>query len=230
VTEQPHAATSATSVAAMRRSYEAGALTEDLLEADPMQQFARWFVDAQGAGLPEPNAMVLATASAQAEPSARTVLLKGFDARGFRFFTGHASRKGREIAANPNVSLVFPWFAIERQVVVVGRAEHVSREETDAYFRTRPHGSQLGAWASEQSTPVAGREVLERRYAELAARWPEGAEVPTPPHWGGFVVRPLTVEFWQGRPSRLHDRLRYVGTKDSEDSGDRGWRVERLAP
>jgi pyridoxamine 5'-phosphate oxidase len=210
-------------LAALRRSYARGELDEADAAADPFEQFSRWFVDAQGAGLPEPNAMVLATADASGQPSGRTVLLKGFGPRGFRFFTGHLSRKGREIAANPRASLVFPWFPIERQVVVVGSVAAVSREETAEYFHSRPHGSQLGAWASRQSSVIDSRDELEERYAELLARWPEGTEVPVPDFWGGFIVVPETVEFWAGRASRLHDRLRYRRTPGA-------WIVERLSP
>ncbi|MFJ5233288.1 pyridoxamine 5'-phosphate oxidase [Kitasatospora sp. NPDC088391] len=209
--------------AAMRRQYQHDGLAEGGLAEDPFRQFARWFQEAGEAGVAEPNAMVLSTADAAGVPSSRTVLLKGYDPRGFVFYTNYGSRKGVELAANPYASLLFPWIGLARQVVIGGRVEKVGRDETAAYFRTRPHGSRLGAWASEQSSPVAGREVLERRYAELAARYPEGEGVPVPPFWGGYRVVPSTVEFWQGRANRLHDRLRYVA--DGE-----GWRVERLCP
>jgi len=210
----------------MRRQYRTEGLDERKLSPDPMQEFALWFDDAEAAGLPEPNAMVVATSGPGGRPSVRTVLLKGFDASGFVFFTNYGSRKGTELEANPQVSLLFPWHQIARQVIVAGRAERVGRDETAAYFRTRPHGSQLGAWASEQSRPVASREELERRYSELADRYPEGEGVPVPPFWGGFRVLPQEVEFWQGRENRLHDRLRY---RPDPESGT-GWRVERLQP
>ena len=212
--------------AAMRQQYQAAGLDEADLAADPYEQFARWFADAvKAAGngaLTEANAMVVSTASPDGVPSSRTVLLKGFDQRGFVFYTNFGSRKGRELAANPYVSLLFPWHPLARQVIVGGRAERVPAQETAAYFHSRPHGSQLGAWASEQSSVVASRAVLAEAYAELAARWPEGTQVPVPPFWGGFRVEAATIEFWQGRENRLHDRLRYV-------YGDR-WTVERLAP
>jgi pyridoxamine 5'-phosphate oxidase len=209
--------------AVMRKQYRAQGLIEADLAGDPYSQFARWFADAVHDGIAEPNAMVVSTADPAGRPSSRTVLLKGYDHRGFVFFTNYESRKGRELAANPYASLLFPWHPIGRQVIAGGPVERVTREETEAYFRSRPHGSQLGAWASEQSRPVS-REELERRYEELAVRHPEGGEpVPVPPHWGGFRVRADRVEFWQGRENRLHDRLRY-------ENGDGIWSVERLAP
>jgi pyridoxamine 5'-phosphate oxidase len=213
--------------AAMRKQYRDQGLTKTDLAGDPYTQFARWFADAVHGGVVEPNAMVVSTAGADGRPSSRTVLLKSYDHRGFVFFTNYESRKGLELTANPYASLLFPWHPIARQVIVGGPVERVSREETEAYFRSRPHGSQLGAWASAQSRPVS-REELEARYEELAARYPEGPggeEVPVPPHWGGFRVRADRVEFWQGRENRLHDRLRY----DSGD-GDGIWSVARLAP
>ncbi|WP_243761544.1 pyridoxamine 5'-phosphate oxidase [Streptomyces sp. YIM 98790] len=208
----------------MRVRYRREGLHEKGLAPDPVRQFARWFAEAAESGMHEPNAMVLATADTAGRPSARTVLLKGFDERGLVFFTNYRSRKGRDIDANPAVSLVFPWHAIARQVIVQGRAERTGRDETVAYFRTRPHGSQLGAWASEQSAVVASREELDGMYEELARRYPEGEDVPAPPHWGGYRVIPEEVEFWQGRENRLHDRLRYVRL------GEGHWRVERLSP
>ncbi|MEE4421274.1 pyridoxamine 5'-phosphate oxidase [Streptomyces sp. DSM 41528] len=219
----------------MRAHYRAEGLAESDLAASPYDQFARWFTDATVARLHEPNAMVVSTADAAGRPSSRTVLLKGFDDRGFVFFTNYRSRKGRELAENPYVSLLFPWHPLARQVVVTGTAERIGRDETAAYFRTRPHGSQLGAWASDQSAPVASRTELEQAYEELAARYPEGEQVPAPPHWGGYRVAAETVEFWQGRHNRLHDRLRYVREKAADAGTGSGaaeitWRVERLAP
>ena len=208
--------------AAMRREYPAAReLSEADLAPDWVSQFSRWFADAVAAGLPEPNGMVLATAGADGRPSSRTVLLKGYDQRGFTFYTNYDSRKGTELAGNPYASVVFPWFAMHRQVVACGAASPVDRAETEAYFATRPRGAQLGAWASPQSTVIAGRGVLDRALAEAARRFPD--RVPPPPHWGGFRLVPESVEYWQGRTDRLHDRLRYRRTAT-------GWVIERLAP
>lgn len=215
---------STTDPAAMREQYRSEGFTEDTLAADPMQQFAHWFRQvAVGGLLHEPNAMVVSTATHEGRPSSRTVLLKKYDERGFVFFTNYESRKGRELTVNPYVSLLFPWHPMARQVIVTGRADRTGRDETAAYFRTRPHGSQLGAWASPQSTVIGSRDELLARYEELAARYPEGEQVPAPPNWGGFRVVPDTIEFWQGHENRLHDRLRYVREGDQ-------WRVERLCP
>ncbi|MDG4760654.1 pyridoxamine 5'-phosphate oxidase [Micromonospora sp. WMMD710] len=209
----------------MRNEYAADlGLTEADLAADWHTQFDRWFADAVAFGLPEPNAMVVGTADAAGRPSGRTVLLKGYDPDGFVFFTNHLSRKGVEASVNPYASLVFPWFPMQRQVVVTGRIAPVDRAETDAYFASRPRGSQLGAWASPQSQVVPDRAALEERYREAAERYADETVIPSPPHWGGLRVRPDAVEFWQGRASRLHDRLRFRHV----DEGD--WTVERLAP
>ncbi|MFF4842372.1 pyridoxamine 5'-phosphate oxidase [Streptomyces collinus] len=214
--------------AAMRKQYRAAGLDEKDLPAHPMDQFAGWFEDATRAALHgtlyEPNAMVVSTADAHGRPSSRTVLMKQYDTDGFVFYTNYDSRKARELAENPYVSLLFPWHPIARQVIVTGVARRTSHEETAAYFRTRPHGSRLGAWASAQSSVIASRDDLDAAYAELGARYPEGEQVPVPPHWGGFRVAPETVEFWQGRENRLHDRLRYVARPDGT------WRTERLSP
>ncbi|MFB7332952.1 pyridoxamine 5'-phosphate oxidase [Streptomyces adustus] len=209
----------------MRKQYRAEGLAESDLAATPVEQFARWFRQAAAeAHLFEPNAMIVSTVDAEGRPSSRTVLLKQFDEHGFVFYTNYDSRKGRDLAGNPNISLLFPWHPMARQVIVQGVAQRTGRDETAAYFRTRPHGSQLGAWASTQSSVVPSRAELDASYADLEARYPQGEQVPVPPHWGGFRVAPRTVEFWQGRENRLHDRLRYVAEADG------GWRTERLSP
>ncbi|MDT3397294.1 pyridoxamine 5'-phosphate oxidase [Streptomyces sp. B1866] len=212
----------------MREQYRTAGLSEAEAAADPYEQFTRWFEQAAASGIHEPNAMVVSTADAQGRPSSRTVLMKGYDRRGFVFYTNHGSRKGRDLLENPRVALLFPWHPLARQVLVTGYAERTGRDETAAYFRTRPHGSQLGAWASAQSTVIASRAELDRLYRELADRYPPGEQVPVPPEWGGFRVAPETVEFWQGRENRLHDRLRYV--RETGPSGAETWRLERLCP
>ena len=208
-------------IASARLDYTRGGLVESDLAADPLAMFQRWYDDAVAAGVHEPNAMVVSTATPDGRPSARFVLLKGVD-EGFVFFTNLDSRKGVELRANPDCSVLFPWHPLERQVRIEGHADLVSREEVAAYFASRPRGSQVGAWASPQSAVVAGREELDARYAEAAERFGSG-DVPPPDHWGGFRVVPRAVEFWQGRPGRMHDRLAYV--RDGT-----GWRIERLAP
>lgn len=218
-------------LADLRVSYDAGVLMEEDLNATPLDQFRTWFDEASAVGLPEPNAMVVATVGDGAQPSARTVLLKEADPRGFVFYTNYGSRKSRELDAHPGVSCVFPWFAMHRQVVVVGRAERIARDEAEQYFHSRPRGSQLGAWASLQSTVIDGRAVIEEEYARLQQEYPEGSEVPLPDFWGGWLIRPISVEFWQGRESRLHDRLRFLtGEAGAAMDDASAWVVERLSP
>ncbi|MFW6335577.1 MAG: pyridoxamine 5'-phosphate oxidase [Phycisphaeraceae bacterium] len=198
----------ASTIADLRREYEGHGLLESDALDDPVEMFARWFEQAKEAGVYEPNAMTLATASSTGEPASRIVLLKGFDANGFVFFTNYESDKAAHLRDNPRASLTFYWDRLHRQVRIGGPVARVSREETEAYFRSRPRGSQLGAWVSAQSRVIPDREELDRRYAELDTRY-EGQPVPVPPHWGGYRVTPDSLEFWQGRTSRLHDRLRY---------------------
>jgi pyridoxamine 5'-phosphate oxidase len=193
------------------------------VDPDPIVQFGRWYREAEEAGLFQPDAMTLATATADGVPSARMVLLKGFDERGFSFFTNFDSRKARELDENPRAALVVYWAELRHQVRVTGRVERLSRDESEAYFRTRPHGSRLAAWASRQSRVIPSREVLEDEYRRLEAEYAEGG-VPLPPFWGGFRVVPDSVELWMGRPNRLHDRLRYSRRPDGS------WAIERLAP
>lgn len=198
-------------------------LDESMLAADPISQFSRWFAEAREAGFPEPSAMVLATVSPAGQPHARTVLLKNHSAAGFEFYTNRTSVKGQDLAAESRASLLFPWYALQRQVRVEGRVAAMTQEQSEPYFHSRPHGSQVGAWASRQSTVLRSRAELEERWAELERRWPDGTEVPLPGFWGGYLLVPDSVEFWQGRLNRLHDRLRY------RTSGT-GWTVERLSP
>lgn len=194
-----------------------------MLPADPMELFDAWMAEVVAAGLPEPTAMVLSTVSADLRPRARMVLLKASGPDGFTFYTNRASRKGRDLAEVPRACLLFPWYPIQRQVIVEGPVSALTSDESEPYFHSRPRGSQLGAWASRQSTTLASRAELEDRYAELDRRWPEGTEVPMPDFWGGYRLTPLRMEFWQGRTSRLHDRFRYTSEQGS-------WRARRLAP
>jgi pyridoxamine 5'-phosphate oxidase len=220
VTDTPDPASS--DLASLRAEYQLAGLDESDLADDPFAMFARWFDAARAAGVLEPNAMVLSTAAPDGRPSARTVLLKGLTDHGFVFFTNYESRKGAELAANPHCSLLFGWYELQRQVRIEGVASRIPRAETEAYFASRPRDSQLGAWASSQSSVVGSRTELESSYDAAEQRF-AGAEVPAPPHWGGYLVTPERVEFWQGRRSRLHDRLEYC--RDG-----RGWRTARLAP
>jgi pyridoxamine 5'-phosphate oxidase len=211
-----------TTLADLRKDYARGSLDETSVDADPIRQFEAWFKQALDARLPEPNTMTLATVDARGYPSARIVLIKGVDERGFVFFTNYESRKGLDLAANPHASLLFYWIELERQVRVEGTVVKTAADESDAYFNSRPLGSRIGAWASDQSRPIESRALLEAREKSFSERF--GEHPPRPPHWGGYRLVPDTIEFWQGRPSRLHDRILYTRVS----GGD--WRISRLSP
>ena len=208
-------------IAEIRKEYTFAGLRRADLHPDPIQQFKNWFQAAISAGVAEPNAMTLSTVDAEGQPSSRIVLLKDIDGRGFAFYTNYESRKGREIAANPRAALTIFWAGLERQVCVRGTCARLGREESEIYFKSRPLGSRLGAWVSSQSTAIPSREYLEQKLKEVTAKY--GDNPPIPPYWGGFVLRPDWVDFWQGRPSRLHDRFAYTRAGDS-------WKIDRLSP
>lgn len=207
----------------LRQEYRSASLSEKDVAADPISQFAKWFAEALDGGLYEPNAMTLATATHDGKPSARILLLKGFDKVGFTFYTNYLSRKGKEIAKNPSASMVFFWAELERQVRIEGTIEKISKEESEKYFQSRPKESQLGAIASQQSQEISGREGLENTWKELAEKYAD-KDVPKPAYWGGYILKPQIVEFWQGRLGRLHDRIVY------KRSDKNTWKIVRLAP
>ena len=209
-------------ISSIRKEYKLQSLNEQEVDADPVVQFRSWWTEAIDSKIEEVNAMTLATADESGKPSARIVLLKGFDGNGFTFFTNYTSHKAKDLETNPYASLVFFWKELERQIRIVGSVEKLTAEENNNYFQSRPVGSRLGAWASPQTTVIESREIIEQRVSELQAQFSEG-EIPCPPFWGGYVVKPTIIEFWQGRPSRLHDRIQYSLNKNS-------WIIERLAP
>ncbi len=210
-------------IASLRRSYALESLSENDVLPDPVSQFAVWFGEAMNSALPEPNAMTLATATPDGRPSARTVLLKGFNHEGFVFYTNYESRKGQELTLNPHAALLFTWLELERQIRIEGTVEKLDPEESRIYFQSRPKESQIGAWASPQSRAIDGRNVLESRVSELQNEYASEAVLPLPSFWGGFRLKPGLVEFWQGRESRLHDRICYTRAGDK-------WKIVRLAP
>jgi pyridoxamine 5'-phosphate oxidase len=207
-----------------RKSYERAALDEQGINRDPFQQFTIWYDEAVAAGLPEPEAMTLSTATSEGRPSARIVLLRGYDERGFCFFSNYSSQKGRELAANPHAAVTFHWVELERQVRISGRVERVTAAESDDYFQSRPSQSQIGAWSSPQSNVIPSRDTLEQFFNEYQERYSDETAIPRPEHWGGYRVIPERIEFWQGRPNRLHDRLQFSRI----DQGP--WALDRLAP
>ncbi len=218
-----------TDYADLRITYTRSTLNEGDVDPTPLGQFERWFAEARDV-FEEPNGMVCSTVNGAGEVSSRSVLLKGADARGFSFFTNYNSRKGRDLAENPHVSLLFPWYDLHRQVIVMGVAERLTHDDSVAYFNARPHGHRVGAWASMQSTVLpGGRAELEQRFAEADAQYPEGSEVPIPEYWGGYLVLPSSIEFWAGRRNRLHDRLRY-SAPTLNAALDVPWTLERLSP
>lgn len=210
-------------IATIRNDYARAGLDPTDLDPSPLVQLEKWLAEAIAAEHPEPTAMTLATVTPTGDPASRIVLLKGIDS-GLLFFTNYESQKGQDLAAHPRAAVTFFWVLLERQVRITGDVTKVSRAETDAYFSSRPYESRIGAWASRQSSVISSRSVLEAKLAELRATYPEGTDVPSPPFWGGYRIVPTSVEFWQGRPSRLHDRVRYARSADTE------WRLERLSP
>ena len=209
-------------LAMMREEFTLSGLSRETLEANPVQQFEQWFEQAEEAGIPMPNAMSLATVAPDGQPSMRVVLLKYFDEKGFVFFTNYESKKAQDIAGNAKVALLFPWLDLERQVKILGHAERISTSESAKYFLSRPHGSQLGAWVSNQSSPITSRQMLMSKFEELKRKFKQG-EVPLPSFWGGYRIKPEVFEFWQGRQHRLHDRFQYTLRASN-------WEIERLAP